>query len=126
MSFLLLVVHAAQHIKSSKSTTLVLVYKYIPFFQHKVYTFFIRGGILSVVRHIVETTLVKNNNNHFTPPPKEGFPKTAYLVALKSCQLRVSFFVCETRHSHGITTQNAQLSPFDLFRFGFVFFSRNA
>lgn len=58
------VVHDAPHINTTKSTTVVLVYKYIPFFQHKVYTFFYRGGILSVILW---------NNNHFTP--KEGFPK---------------------------------------------------
>lgn len=33
------VAHDAQHITTIKPTTIVLVYKYIPFFQHKVYTF---------------------------------------------------------------------------------------
>lgn len=53
------VVHDAQHIKTTKPTTIVLVYKYIPFFQHKVYTFFIRVVFCPVVWHFVETTLVK-------------------------------------------------------------------
>lgn len=48
----------SQHINTTKSTTAVRVYKYIPFFQHKVYTFFYRGGILSVLQ-VVCTPLVK-------------------------------------------------------------------
>lgn len=76
------------------------------FFSAQSLHFFYLGGILSVVLE---------KNNHFTP--KEGFPKTAYLMALKSCQLR-AFSVCESKRSHRIKTQNAQLSPFDLFQFG--------
>lgn len=104
------VIHHAQHI-TTKPTTKVSVYKNIPFFSAQSLHFFYLGGILSVVL---------KKNNHFTP--KEGFPKTAYLMALKSCQLR-GFSVCESKRSHRIMTQNAQLSPFDLFRFGlFLFF----
>lgn len=37
------VIHDAQHINTTKPTTIVLVYKYIPFFQHEVYTYFLSG-----------------------------------------------------------------------------------
>lgn len=46
---------------------------------------------------------------------KKIVPKTAYLVALKSCQLR-GFYVFETQQRK---TQNAPFSLFDLFTFGF-------
>lgn len=116
--------HDARHI-NTKSTTIVLVYKYIPFFQHKVYTFFYRGGILSVVLQVCRYDPGKSNN-HFTPLlPKEGFPKTAYLMALKSCQLRV-FFVCESRHSHRITTQMHNCHHLTFFFLVWIlFFSQN-
>lgn len=65
--------HDARHI-NTKSTTIVLVYKYIPFFQHKVYTFFYRGGILSVVLQVCRYDPGKSNN-HFTPsPPQRRVP----------------------------------------------------
>lgn len=64
--------HDARHI-NTKSTTIVLVYKYIPFFQHKVYTFFYRGGILSVVLQVVDTTLV-NITTTSPPSPQRRVP----------------------------------------------------
>lgn len=109
-----------QHI-TAKPTTIVLVYKNIPFFQHKVYTFFYWGGILSVVLQ---------NNNHFTP--KEGFPKPAHLMALKSSQLRGFFCVCvcekpSTRtHSQDYHTKCTIVTiwPF-FFSLDLFFFSQN-
>lgn len=82
------VVHDAPHINTTKSTTVVLVYKYIPFFQHKVYTFFYRGGILSVVLW---------NNNHFTP--KEGFPKNCVPDGAKELSTQ-GLFLCVKLDAH--------------------------
>lgn len=54
--------------KTSDSTTIVLVYKYIPFFQHKVYTF-LSGWCF--VTHLWNDP----GKNHFTLPPlQDGFP----------------------------------------------------
>lgn len=35
--------HNAQHVDTTKPITIVLVYKYIPFFQHK-FTLFLKSG----------------------------------------------------------------------------------
>lgn len=101
---------ATQHISTTKSTTIVLVYKYIPFFLHKVYTFFFYGVVFCLFYYEITTT----------SPPKKGSLKLRTWWRWRVVNSG-AFFVCETRHSHRLTTQNAQLSPFDLLSLEFFF-----
>lgn len=111
------VVHDAQHIKTTKPTTIVLVYKYIPFFQHKVYTFFIRVVFCPVVRHFCWDNPGKITT---TSPPKKGSLKLR--TWWRERVVNSGVFLCVKLDTHtGFMTQNAQLSPFDLFQFGFFF-----
>lgn len=66
---------------------------------------------LSAVQVVTNTGMEKLKKKITLPHPKEGFPKTAYPMALVNSGVAL----CETG-SRRVMTQNAQLlSPFDLF-----------
>lgn len=103
--------HTRTHTLLQKSTTIVLVYKKHSISQQKRLHFFLLPGWYFF------RLLYKENEPLSTPK------ETAHLMALKSCQLRGFFSVCDSSDSHRIMTQNAQLSPFDLFSSLDCFFS---
>jgi hypothetical protein len=87
--------HSTCYACTSKSTKTVLVYKCIPFFNTR-FTLSLWGWNSLFAVTLITILHYPPPQTYPTPPPKKGFPKTAYLMALKSCLLRV--FLCVLSH----------------------------